>query len=102
MAEITTLNFETIEDFEKNMEDSNVLAKLSKITVGRIEMGLKENMSKVALYKIELEDIATTYTISLSKKDWVTTAQNCLSHLEKVGMIDDVIDTYQLIKQLKA
>jgi hypothetical protein len=101
MVELQTFQFETIDDFENSMEDSEVLANLSKITVDRLQGALQEGLPKVDLYKVELQDTATTYTVSLAKKDWATTAQNCLSHLEKVGRVDDVIDTYQLIKQLK-
>ncbi len=101
MVELKTFQFGTIDDFENSMEDSQVLANLSKTTVDRLQAGLQAGLNKADLYRIELEDTATIYTVSLSKKDWVTTAQNCLSHLEKVGRVDDVIDTYQLIKQLK-
>jgi hypothetical protein len=71
-----------------------------------IREGIQEAMNakkKTAiLFEIFVEGMETSFEISLPKKEWITALENCLRHYEAWKMGDDAIDTYLLIKELKA
>jgi hypothetical protein len=49
-----------------------------------------------------MEGMDTSFEISLSKKEWIIALENCLKHYSEWEMGDEAIDTYLLIKELKA
>jgi len=71
-----------------------------------IREGIQEafdNKKKTAiLFEIFMEGMDTSFEISLSKKEWIIALENCLKHYQEWEMADDAIDTYLLIKELKA
>jgi hypothetical protein len=49
-----------------------------------------------------MDGMETSFEISLSKREWITALENCLKHYSEWEMGDEAIDTYLLIKELKA
>ena len=41
------------------------------------------------------------FEVSLTKKEWITALENCLSHYHEWEMHDDEIDTWELIQEIK-
>lgn len=93
--------FDNIEDFELAFEDPLRLADISKDTVDAISKALKEGKKVAELYTIDIADSDEIYTLKLPKAEWESALKSCMSHLEKIDRVDDVIDTFQVLKQLK-
>jgi hypothetical protein len=94
------LQIESLEQLE------NIFRERTVDMTNNIREGIEEAMNikkKTALlFEIELDGMDTTFEISLTHKQWITALENCLKHYSEWDMGDEAIDTYLLIKQLKA
>ena len=54
------------------------------------------------LFEISFDESDSIFEISLAHKEWIVALENCLSHYEEWEMGDDAIDTFLLIKEIKA
>lgn len=93
--------FNTIEDFELAFEDLDLLIDISKETVDGIVRAIKEGKRVADLYTVDIASDEYIYTLKLPKSEWQSALKSCMSHFEKADRVDDVIDTFQVLKQLK-
>ena len=54
------------------------------------------------LFEIEVDGMDTSFEISITTKEWETALHNCLNHFREWQMVDDEIDTWQLIQKIKS
>lgn len=91
---------------ESLKELENIFKKKSVSMTNNIREGIQEakiNKKKTAiLFEIDVQGLDANFEISLRSKEWIPALENCLKHYEEWGMGDEAIDTYLLIKELKA
>ena len=94
------LQIESLEQLE------GIFREKSVDMTNNIREGIQEARAKkkktAMLFEIEMEGMDTAFEISLTSKEWITALENCLRHYEEWEMGDEAIDTYLLIKELKA
>jgi hypothetical protein len=94
------LEIESLEELEAIFRERSV-DMTNNIREG-IEEAMKAKKKTAILFEIFMEGMDTSFEISLSKKEWIIALENCLKHYQEWEMADDAIDTYLLIKELKA
>lgn len=94
------LQIESLEQLE-NIFRERTVDMTNNIREG-IEEAINSKKKTALLFEIELDGMDTTFEISLTHKQWITALENCLKHYSEWDMGDEAIDTYLLIKQLKA
>ena len=67
-----------------------------------IQEALKKKKKSALIFEIEVEGLESSFEVSLTHKEWISALENCLKHYEEWEMGDDAIDTYLLLKELKA
>jgi len=91
---------------ESLKELENIFRERSVDMTNNIREGIQEAFKKkkktAILFEIEVNGMDTAFEISLTSKEWLTALENCLRHYEEWEMGDEAIDTYLLIKELKA
>ena len=94
------LQIESLEELE------NIFREKSVDMTNNIREGIEEAINKkkktALLFEIEMDGMDTAFEISLTSKEWITALENCLRHYEEWEMGDEAIDTYLLLKELKA
>lgn len=94
------LQIESLEELEAIFRERSV------DMTNNIREGIQEAFNKkkktAILFEIEMDGMETSFEISLTSKEWLTALENCLRHYEEWEMGDEAIDTYLLIKELKA
>jgi hypothetical protein len=94
------LQIESLEELE------GIFRERSVDMTNNIREGIEEAFNKkkktAILFEIEMDGMDTAFEISLTSKEWLTALENCLRHYEEWEMGDEAIDTYLLIKELKA
>jgi len=94
------LEIESLEQLESIFRERSV-DMTNNIREG-IEEAMKAKKKTSTLFEIVMDGMDTSFEISLSKKEWIIALENCLKHYSEWEMGDEAIDTYLLIKELKA
>jgi len=94
------LEIESLEQLESIFRERSV-DMTNNIREG-IEEAMKAKKKTATLFEIVMDGMDTSFEISLSKKEWIIALENCLKHYSEWEMGDEAIDTYLLIKELKA
>lgn len=94
------LQVESLEELEGIFREKSV-DMTNNIREGIQEARVKKKKT-ATLFEIEVDGLDTVFEISLTSKEWITALENCLRHYEEWEMGDEAIDTYLLIKELKA
>ena len=94
------LQIESLEELESIFRERSV-DMTNNIREG-IEEAMKNKKKTAILFEIFMDGMETSFEISLSKREWITALENCLKHYSEWEMGDEAIDTYLLIKELKA
>jgi hypothetical protein len=93
--------YNTIEEFEDAYQDIETLVEHSKTIVEVLSKAVGTDVKEVDFFQIDINDTAEVYTIKAKRSEWISALESCLSHMEKYGLVDEVIDTYSLIQKLK-
>ena len=94
------LEIESLEQLESIFRERSV-DMTNNIREG-IQEAMKNKKKTAILFEIFMDGMETSFEISLSKREWITALENCLKHYSEWEMGDEAIDTYLLIKELKA
>lgn len=94
------LDFNTPADFQSYFQDKS--PELTGVIVQAIADAMQFQKRTADLFEICFDNSDTVFEISLPKKQWIVALENCLKHYEEWGMGDDALDTYLLIKDVKA
>jgi hypothetical protein len=94
------LEIESLQELESIFRERSV-DMTNNIREG-IEEAMKSKKRTAILFEIFMDGMETSFEISLSKREWITALENCLKHYSEWEMGDEAIDTYLLIKELKA
>ena len=94
------LAFQSPDEFNEYFQGKN--PELTNLIVNAIREAMSFNKKSAQLFEISFDGVDTIFDISLTKSQWVVALENCLSHYEEWSMGDDAIDTYLLIKDVKA
>jgi len=94
------LQIESLKELENIFRERSV-DMTNNIREG-IEEAMKSKKRTAILFEIFMDGMDTSFEISLSKKEWIIALENCLKHYSEWEMGDEAIDTYLLIKELKA
>lgn len=94
------LEIESLEELE------NIFRERSVDMTNNIREGIQEAFDKkkktAILFSIQVEGLDNSFEISLPFKEWIIALENCLKHYNEWEMADEAIDTYLLLKELKA
>ena len=94
------LEIDSLEELESIFREKTV-DMTNNIKEG-IQEALNNKKKTAMLFEIFMEGMETSFEISLPRKEWIVALENCLKHYGEWEMADDAIDTYLLIKELKA
>ena len=96
MRKLEIQSLEELEDLfkEKTVDMTNNIKE-------SIEEAMLAKKKTAMLFEIQAEGLDTSFEISITTKEWLTALENCLKHYEEWHMVDDAIDTWQLIQKLK-
>jgi len=94
------LQIESLEELEGIFRERSV--DMTNNILEGIEEAFNKKKKTAILFEIEMDGMDTAFEISLTSKEWLTALENCLRHYEEWEMGDEAIDTYLLIKELKA
>jgi hypothetical protein len=94
------LQFDTPDDFQKYFRGKS--PELTGAIVDAIREAMQFQKKTADLFEICFDESDTVFEISLPKKQWITALENCLKHYEEWEMGDDALDTYLLLKDVKA
>ena len=93
------LEFASPEEFSEYFKGKS--QDLTDAIVLAIREAVQFQRKTANLFQITFDGTDSVFEISLSKKEWVTALENCLSHYHEWEMHDDEIDTWQLIQEVK-
>ena len=91
-------NFETPAEFENFFTGRN-LEVADAITDG-IRVAVKAKKRNADLFEISFDGDENYFEIGLPISEWPVALSNCMNHYEEAERFDDVIDTYQLLKEV--
>jgi hypothetical protein len=94
------IHFDSPEEFRKYFSGKS--PELTGIIVDAIRESMQFQKRTADLFEVTWEDSDSVFEISLPKNQWVTALETCLKHYEEWEMGDDALDTYLLIKDVKA
>jgi len=94
------LQIESMQDLETIFKERSV-EMITNIRES-IQEALKKKKKSALIFEIEVEGLESSFEVSLTHKEWTSALENCLKHYEEWEMGDDAIDTYLLLKELKA
>lgn len=92
------VEFNTPDEFTSYFSEKNV--EITKAVVSAIKEALESQKKTAVLFEVYFDSMDVFYELSLTRNQWQTALENCLSHFEQWNMSDDAIDTYLLIKDL--
>ena len=93
-------NFDTAEDFENFFSGRN-LEVADAITEG-IRLAVNAKKKNADLFEVAFDGDDNYFEIGLPISEWPVALNNCLNHYEVAERFDDVIDTFQLLKDVTA
>lgn len=93
------LEFTSPEEFSEYFKGKSV--DLTNSIAYSIREAFLYQKKTASLFEIAFDGSDSVYEISLSKREWVTALENCLSHYHEWEMYDDEIDTWELIQSIK-
>ena len=91
-------NFETPAEFENFFTGRN-LEVADAITDG-IRVAVKSKKRNADLFEVSFDGDDNYFEIGLPISEWPVALSNCMNHYEEAERFDDVIDTYQLLKEV--
>ncbi len=94
------LQIESMQDLETIFKERSV--EMTTNIRDSIQEALKKKKKTALIFEIEVEGLDSSFEVSLTHKEWISALENCLKHYEEWEMGDDAIDTYLLLKELKA
>ena len=94
------LHFDSPADFQVYFQGKS--PELTGAIADAIREAMQFQKKTADLFEISFDDSDVFFEISLPKKQWITALENCLKHYEEWEMGDDALDTYLLIKDVKA
>lgn len=97
---MVVFKFNTIEEFEEAFEQPDKLAEFARATSIGIQVAFIEEKQVADVYTIDILGDPNVYKVKIEKKEWKPCLERCLTYMEKMEMVDDVIDAYQLIQKL--
>jgi citrate lyase beta subunit len=97
-----TYTYADLTSFEEAMKEPEHLADMAKAVVTAIELAnrTKRKVAEVCNVAFDTEDSVESFRVRVPKAEWVNALSSSMKHLEAVGYVDEVIDTYMLRKQL--
>jgi len=93
------LELHSLAEFDAIFKEKSV--EITKSIQQDIQEALRSGSKSASLFEIEIEELGTVLEVSLPKHQWTIALGNCLEHFREWNMVDDEIDTYLLIKELK-
>ena len=94
------LVFESTDQFSEFFKGKS--PELTNAIVESIRDAFMFQKKTANLFEITFDASDSVFEISLSHKEWIVALENCLKHYSEWEMGDEAIDTYLLIKELKA
>ena len=91
-------NFDSAEQFEQFFTGRN-LEVADAITDG-IRVAVKAKKRNADLFEVAFDGDDNYFEIGLPISEWPVALNNCMNHYEEAERFDDVIDTYQLLKDV--
>ena len=93
-------NFDSAEQFESFFTGRN-LEVADAITDG-IRVAVTAKKRNADLFEVAFDGDDNYFEIGLPISEWPVALNNCLNHYEEAERFDDVIDTFQLLKDVTA
>ena len=92
-------NFEHPEEFEKLFKGNN--REITDEMVSGIIEAFQFQKESAPLFSISFGDVELAYEIILPKDQWPNALQKCLDLYHDWGLVDEAIDTYLILKEIK-
>ena len=94
------LHFNSPEEFESLFRSKDI--RVTNAIVDAIKKSMNKNSRTAKLFEVSFEGTEVAYEISLPQKQWVQALQTSLDHYHKSNLVDEQIDTWELIEVIKA
>ena len=76
--------------------------RMTLLIAKSISEAVKAKKKTANMFEVSIEGGDTSFEISLPKSQWETALGACLKYFEEWEMSDEAIDTYLLLKKVKA
>ena len=93
------LHFKSTEEFE-GLFTKKTLAVTRSIVRG-IELAIQKNGTRTKLFELSFEGAELAYEIALPQKEWLGALKTSLDHYHKNNLVNEQIDTWELLEVVK-
>ena len=76
--------------------------RITKTIVKGIKDAMQDNYRTAKLFEISFEGSETAFEIALHQKEWMGALKTSLDHYHKNNLVDEQIDTWELLEVVKA
>jgi hypothetical protein len=97
---VVKIHFNSPEEFESLFRSKDI--KITNSIVNAIKESMQNNSRTAKLFEISFEGADMAYEISLPQKQWIQALQTGLDHYHSNNLVDEQIDTWELIEVLKS
>ena len=94
------IHFNSPEEFESLFRSKDI--KITNSIVNAIKESMQNNSRTAKLFEISFEGADMAYEISLPQKQWIQALQTGLDQYHANNLVDEQIDTWELIEVLKS
>ena len=93
------LHFNTPDEFETLFKSRDI--RVTNAIVQSIKEAMQKNKRTAKMFEVSFENTEFSYEINLPMKQWVMALKNSLDFYHKENLVDEQIDTWQLLESAK-
>jgi len=97
---VVKLHFNTPEEFETLFKSKDV--RVVNAIVAGIQQAMNNNNRTAKMFEVSFEGAEEAYEISLAQKQWQHALKNSLDYYHKHNLVNEQIDTWELLETVKA
>tara|TARA_R110002126_G_scaffold12654_2_gene54843 strand:- start:206 stop:502 length:297 start_codon:yes stop_codon:yes gene_type:complete len=94
------LHFNTPDEFETLFKSRDI--RVTNAIVQSIKEAMQKNKRTAKMFEVSFENTEFSYEINLPMKQWVMALKNSLDFYHKENLVNEQIDTWQLLETAKA
>ena len=94
------LHFNSPEEFESLFKSRDI--RITNTIVKGIKDAMQDNARTAKLFEISFEEAEIAYEIALPQKEWMGALKTSLNHYHEKNLVDEQIDTWELLEVVKA
>lgn len=94
------LNISSVDELKSLIQTDS--EEVTDSIVDSISEAFKFQKDNADIFRINFDNSDIAYDISLPKSQWITALEKCLDNYHNFSCSDKAIDTYLLLKEIKA